>query len=362
MRTLLAMGMVLALVAGARGEALHIERPGTFPLDAVLELPESGRAATRVVVLIHGSGPNDMDEDLSAVTEGQAPNPFLKDLAGALRGEGFAVLRYHKRSHQVQLLLAKDPGFATSESFRAFAADPLGYFLEDAAAALDLCARELPGAQRYLLGHSQGAMLAVQLAPRRPKLAGIGLIGFSLMGTATLVFEQTAYRPQGLLRALDTNHDEVLDAAELAVKKPVARGLRAQMGVLDLDRDGRLSLAEFTAGNLSNWVLKPEFLAALDPLRRTEASWPTIPAVLAKLSLPVAFFAGEWDNQTPAYNVKAVEMAAGHQPQGARRTFRYFPGLGHALDPRDAYDDLVYRRASPAALQAVAQGMRELAP
>jgi pimeloyl-ACP methyl ester carboxylesterase len=301
-----------------------------------------------------------MDEDLSAVTEGKAPNPFLKDLSSALRAEGFAVLRYHKRSYQARLRLAQDPEFSNSAEFAALAADPLGSFFDDAVLALDHCARVLPDARRYLVGHSQGANLAVQVARTRRDLAGVGLIGFTLMGTPTLVFEQTAYRPLGLLEALDADHDGALDAQELGADDHTARGLAAQMGVLDLDGDGRLSRAEFMGGNLSNWVLKPELLAGFDPLRVREASWPSMPAALVEVAAPVAFFVGERDNQTPAYNVKAAEMAAPHRRPRPRWTFHYFPGLGHALDPREGYGDLVYRRAAPEALATVAKAMRAL--
>lgn len=352
--------VAVALVAAATAKPVRIERAGTFGLDGVLEWPARAGDPEGVVVLIHGSGPHGMDGDLAAVTAGGVANPFLKDLAEALRAEGFAVLRYHKRSHQAALLGATDPGFFASPEFRAYAADPMGAFLDDAEAAVVVCERELPRARRYLLGHSQGTLLALQLARRHPGLDGVGLIGFSLMGTATLVFEQTAYRPLGLLRRLDRDHDGGLDGAELGVDDPLARALAAQLGVLDLDHDGRLSEAEFMGGNLSNWMLRPEMITAFDTARRAEASWPMVPAVLRDLTLPIAFFAGELDNQTPAYNAKAVQMAAPHQRPVRRRSFRYFAGLGHALDPRDSYDDLVYRRADPAALQAVARGMRAL--
>lgn len=323
-----------------------------FPLAGALRLPAGATKADleKVVVLLHGAGPQSMDSDLAAVTEGKRPNPFFRDLTDHLVAAGLGVIRYHKRSHQAGLRQKADSTFKDSESFKAFAADPLGAFLADAAAALDWAARELPAASRVLLGHSQGCYLALQLTRTRPDLAGVGLIGLGLQPLDTLVFEQTAYRPLAIFGRVDGDGDGRLTDAELAADDPEAAALRAQLAVLDLDGDGAIGRSEFVGGNLSNGLLKDMFSTAY---RVAEARLPTLPAILRGLEKPLAVFQGEWDNQTPAHNARAVQLAARHvwkRPWA----FRFYPGRGHALDPRDRYDDLVYRRADPAALADVA--------
>jgi predicted dienelactone hydrolase len=59
-----------------------------WPLGATLALPRSG-ARLPAVVLVHGSGPHDRNEELGGV------QPF-HDLAWGLASNGVAVLRYGK--------------------------------------------------------------------------------------------------------------------------------------------------------------------------------------------------------------------------------------------------------------------------
>src|SRR5262245_24666325 len=67
-------------------------RTGRFELPGILTLPKTP-GTHPAVVLVHGSGPNDMDESLG-------PNKTFKDLAYGLASRGVAVLRYEKRSHK----------------------------------------------------------------------------------------------------------------------------------------------------------------------------------------------------------------------------------------------------------------------
>ena len=65
-----------------------------YPLSGKLTLPkEQGSGALlSAVVLVHGSGPQDMDETIGA-------NKPFRDIAWALAEEGIAVLRYDKRTY-----------------------------------------------------------------------------------------------------------------------------------------------------------------------------------------------------------------------------------------------------------------------
>jgi uncharacterized protein len=101
-----------------------------------------------VVVLVHGSGPSDMDETIG-------PNKPFKDLAFGLAAKGIATLRYVKRTMVYPYEFRK--AFTVKEEV-----------VDDALAAIAY-ARTIPGAdpgQIFLLGHSLGGMLA-------PKIAGL---------------------------------------------------------------------------------------------------------------------------------------------------------------------------------------------
>lgn len=62
-----------------------------YPLNGILSLPDIASAKVPAVVLVHGSGPADMDESIGA-------NKPFRDIAEALSAQGIAVLRYDKRT------------------------------------------------------------------------------------------------------------------------------------------------------------------------------------------------------------------------------------------------------------------------
>ena len=61
-------------------------------LPGTLSLPK-GPGPFAAVILVHGSGPNDRDENLG-------PNNPFRDIAWGLASNGIAVLRYEKRTKQ----------------------------------------------------------------------------------------------------------------------------------------------------------------------------------------------------------------------------------------------------------------------
>ncbi|MFA6945780.1 MAG: dienelactone hydrolase, partial [Pedobacter sp.] len=99
-----------------------------------------------VVIMVHGSGPSDMDETVG-------PNKPFKDLAAGLAAKGIGSIRYVKRS--MVYPRAFNSSFTVKEEVT-----------EDALTAIAL-AGTLPGvnkSQIYLLGHSLGGMLAPRIA------------------------------------------------------------------------------------------------------------------------------------------------------------------------------------------------------
>lgn len=340
-------------VAQSGDQVFDVVGSDGFVLEGRIALPAADSLVERIVVLLHGSGPQSMDEDLSTVTRDGKQNLFFRDLSDALSPAGFAVLRYNKRSYQSNLRRQRDPTFAGSEIFVAYAANPLKYFVDDAMAAVRDVEKRFPDADIYLLGHSQGSYIALQVAREMPQVKGVALIGFALSSTDVLIFEQTVYRPLPLFGALDTNMDDVLDSTELGADDPVANSLRSQMAIIDLDTDGMLSEMEFQAGNLSNLMLSD----GAGILREQEARYPRPAEILAAATFKVAFFQGMWDNQTPAYNTQAVELVARHVWGKDAFRFFYFDGLGHALDARTGYGDLRFDTIDPGAKETI---VREL--
>src|SRR5690606_29657538 len=124
-------------------------RPGRAGPEA--PAPATGRAL--------GSGPHDRDETVG-------PNkPFL-DIARGLAAQGVAVLRYDKRTKARPQDYADGSVTIDSET------------TDDAVFAV-AALREAPGidpARVYVLGHSQGAMMAPRIAARSGHVAGLVLL------------------------------------------------------------------------------------------------------------------------------------------------------------------------------------------
>jgi pimeloyl-ACP methyl ester carboxylesterase len=317
-------------------ESIQITPSDGFILDGKIQLPGSLTDLTvkRVVILLHGSGPQSMDSDLTSVTKDGKQNLFFADLSEALSGAGFAVLRYNKRSYQLNRAAREDRSIIETDGYRRFLNNPLEYFVTDAEAAVHAAEVRFPDADIYMLGHSQGTFVALQVANRLPQIKGVALIGYYASSMETLLFEQIVYRPLPLFEELDANGDDVLDGPELAI---------------DLDSNGKLEKVEFQAGNLSNLVARDLLMG----VGKAEAAFPRTADILAAATFKVAFFQGMWDNQTPAYNAKAVELVNRNIWKKDHFSFTYFPNLGHALDARTSYGDLTFDTIDPAALEAL---------
>lgn len=174
---------------------------GEDGLPATLTLPR-GAGPFPAVVLVHGSGAHDRDETIGA-------NKPLRDIAHGLAERGIAVLRYEKRTrHQPELL---SDGQLTID--RETTHDAL-----HAIAHLRQMRTIHPG-RIFVLGHSQGGMLAPRIAARAPDVAGIILLAAPARPLLDLLVEQ--HRRLGLL------DDGVINDAEQIALRRLLEGVRA---------------------------------------------------------------------------------------------------------------------------------------
>jgi dienelactone hydrolase len=128
-----------------------------------------------VVIMVHGSGPSDMDETVG-------PNKPFKDLAAGLAAKGIGSIRYVKRSMVYPKIFNK--AFTVKEEV-----------IDDALSAINL-ANTLPGVNKgqiYLLGHSLGGMLAPRIATLAPSLNGIILAAAPARKLSDLILEQNTF-------------------------------------------------------------------------------------------------------------------------------------------------------------------------
>ncbi|MBB2151730.1 alpha/beta fold hydrolase [Pedobacter gandavensis] len=159
--------------AAYKEKEIYVKTPG-HSLVGLLTTPAKG-SNFPIVVLLHGSGPSDMDETVG-------PNKPLKDLAGGLASKGIASIRYVKRT----LAYAGDFNkvFTVKEEV-----------MDDALAAIAL-AKTIPGVDKskiFVFGHSMGGMLAPKLALQAPEIKGIVLAAAPARKLTDIIEEQNRY-------------------------------------------------------------------------------------------------------------------------------------------------------------------------
>lgn len=145
-----------------------------FPLPATFTAP-AGKWPWPLLVLVHGSGPQDRDESFG-------PTKPFQDLAWGLAAKGVAVLRYDKRTAVFGAKSAPDPARLTVKE----------EVVEDAATIVAQ-AKALPGvdpARVFVLGHSLGGYLMPRILRAAPSVAGCVILAGSARPLEDLVLEQ----------------------------------------------------------------------------------------------------------------------------------------------------------------------------
>ena len=148
-----------------------------FKLPGTLTLPV-GKKKVPLVILVHGSGPNDRDETVG-------PNKPFRDLAWGLAERGIATVRYEKRT--------KAYGAACVPEGREMDYDTESV---DDAVAITTWVKTLPEIDAdsvYVLGHSLGATLAPRIAERADGVAGIILVAALARPFEDAIVEQVSY-------------------------------------------------------------------------------------------------------------------------------------------------------------------------
>ena len=170
-------------------------------ISGTLTIPDDAEAVPGVV-LVAGSGPTDRDGN-SYVMPG--PANYLREIAHYLGSRGIAVLRFDKR------------GVGESSGPVSSFAD----YINDISALVDyLSGFPFADPERlFIIGHSEGAWLASEVAARRDDLRGIGLLagaGYPFFDTVKRQMLQQSeaviaagLADEGLISRLDTALDEL---------------------------------------------------------------------------------------------------------------------------------------------------------
>ena len=184
---------------------------------ARLNLPAVGDGPYPGVLLVHGTGPVDMNETLDIVridnetgSVTYPARPFFQ-IAEYLSERGFAVLQYDKRGVGANFTILDD------NVWRNVTFDDLK---QDAEKALDLLMQqpEVDANHVTLVGHSEGSMIVPRVAIDNPgKVHNIVLMGSVAQNLRELLYFQTVTNPVLYVQqVLDHDHNGLLSVQEMS--------------------------------------------------------------------------------------------------------------------------------------------------
>ena len=266
----------------------RVSIPGAgFNIAGTLTKPSGATARLPAIVLIAGSGLTDRDETVAGI-------PVFGQLARGLVEAGFAVVRYDKRG------VGQSGGRAESATLIDYA--------EDARAVLRWLERrpDVDKDRLAIVGHSEGAAVAMVLASREKRVKAAVLIAGPGTTGAELVLEQQRHQ-------LDLMK---VDATERATK-------------IALQEQSHSALLKG-----ANWDGVP------DAMRRA-ADTPWFQSLLAfdpgkvmkDVDQPLLIVQGELDTQVPPHHAdKLVAMAEARKKKTDVELLRV-PGINHLLVP-----------------------------
>lgn len=250
-----------------------------MPLPGTLSMPK-GKGPFPVLVLVHGSGPNDQDE-----TSG--PNKIFKDLAWGLASRNVAVFRFVKRTEQYR-------GKPSGSGIRTVKEESI----DDVRTAVDLL-EKTPGIDPkriVVAGHSLGAMLAPRIADGDPRVHAIVLLAGPTRSEGQIRRDQTRY----LVGPWGWSQEEA------AKKIRDADAMAERLDASDLKPD---EIVDGIEGRY--WLDMREHHGA---------------RVVGRLSVPVLVLQGARDYQVTLADLEGWKKALAGK---ANATFKVYPDLNH---------------------------------
>jgi len=236
-----------------------IHRPG-LALAGTLTVPRGARGPVPVALIIAGSGPTDRNGNSVL---GIRPNCYAQ-LAWRLAERGIATLRYDKR------------GLPGTQGMFDFTRLSLDDFAGDARAAAESLARDRRFSRVVLIGHSEGASLALIAARQGAPVAGVVSVSGLGRPIMTVMHEQ-------LSRQLDS-------AALVRYDTAMSQYLRGVQPA-DVPPQAAMLLLPMNLSFMQSW-------AAFDP-----------PATIRAVRQPVLIVQGETDLQASVADAQRLHAA-----------------------------------------------------
>ncbi len=335
---------------------------GDFQTKAELSLPASSSAALPTVILIPGSGPEDMDATIFGYgPDGKAVklSSIFKDISDDLNLKGFAALRYNK--HYVT-----GPGQFDAQAF--YTKLDLNQMLKDAETVLEAAkANAHVDAKRiYLYGWSEGSTVAAALVSKHPEIAGLIVQGPVALSWRENFVYQALEVGLPYIRGFATDgsvNDATLHKELAGPGGLVAKGIANYIGdptafqagkvainpQLDTNKNGALELETELTPKVLEGVIDAGF-SSFFSIYAPGRALPTLIEAAPNLKQPVLVLQGANDANVPMRGANALETAlkvAGNTDV----TLKVYAGLGHTLGPASSVSDDNFRPVSRVPLE-----------
>lgn len=288
-------------------------------LKGKLDLPAEG-AVERIVLFINGSGPNTYDNRRKS---GDMEFNYYDLFAEQLTARGIGFFRWNTRGVSEG---SKPPTFADidTEVYKTYVPETSISDIHEWIQALKENPR-LANAEVYLLGWSEGSIIAPNAAKRYPgEIDGLLLAGYCNDSMAEILdWQQTGGSSMVFYKGyFDYDGDGTISKEELEEDR---YGVRAQLGIefadVDVNKDGIIDRADF------EMMLKPGKEALYDAIERKDDDWVAenygmrltsawfdghkalTPnrELMPTLSLPIEIFHGTMDQNCSVEGAYAIE-------------------------------------------------------
>lgn len=252
---------------------------GPVRLPGILTTPnKSGKFP--LVILVHGSGPNDKDESVGLTK-------IFKDLSIGLANKGIAVYRYDKRSRVLKTKISKEKNYTVNKEI-----------VEDAIAAINQLKQDslVDSTAIYVCGHGLGGMVIPRIEAKAKNVKGFIFLASNARKLEDHMLEQTRY-----VISLDTtkkDYNHLLDSIAGETEKIKSLSLSSK------DTTAILFLP------VSYWL-------DLNQYNQVDA--------VQKLNQPMLFLWGQRDYQITETDFNIWKKALANK----KAEFRAYPDLNH---------------------------------
>ncbi|TXK84977.1 S9 family peptidase [Paenibacillus sp. N3.4] len=181
-------------------EQVTILANASYPLEGILTLPDTHAEKVPAVVFVHGSGALDKDETIGA-------NKLFRDIADGLAKKGIASLRYDKRTYTYGKQIIQELGGSLTVE------EEIIYDALFASRILKSDPR-VDANRVFMIGHSQGGMLAPRIDAEGGDFAGLVILAGTLRTLEEVIIEQN----EDSLKQLDESQREMASQQIQALK------------------------------------------------------------------------------------------------------------------------------------------------